>query len=62
MAFRTESLHSAGGFDPYLGAGTRTHGCEETRVLSSLLSEGHAILHWPSAEPGTPTDANMGRT
>lgn len=49
MAFRTESLRSVGGFDPCLGAGTRTHGCEETRVLSLLLSSGQAVLHWPAA-------------
>lgn len=49
MAFRTGLLRAVGGFDPCLGAGTRTHGCEETRVLSSLLSEGHAILHWTAA-------------
>jgi glycosyltransferase involved in cell wall biosynthesis len=49
MAFRTESLRSVGGFDPCLGAGTRTHGCEETRALSLLLSSGHVVLHWPAA-------------
>ena len=49
MAFRTESLLSVGGFDPCLGAGTRTHGGEETRALSLLLSAGDAILHWPAA-------------
>jgi glycosyltransferase involved in cell wall biosynthesis len=49
MAFRTESLRAAGGFDPCLGAGTRTHGCEETRALSVLLSSGEAVLHWPAA-------------
>jgi glycosyltransferase involved in cell wall biosynthesis len=49
MAFRTESLISVGGFDPCLGAGTRTHGCEETRVLSMLLSAGDTVLHWPAA-------------
>jgi GT2 family glycosyltransferase len=49
MAFRTESLLRMGGFDPYLGAGTRTHGCEETRALSLVLSAGDAILHWPAA-------------
>jgi glycosyltransferase involved in cell wall biosynthesis len=49
MAFRTESLRSVEGFDPCLGAGTRTHGGEETRVLSLLLSSGHAVLHWPAA-------------
>jgi Glycosyl transferase family 2 len=49
MAFRTECLRSVEGFDPCLGAGTRTYGGEETRVLSLLLSSGHAVLHWPPA-------------
>jgi glycosyltransferase involved in cell wall biosynthesis len=49
MAFRTESLRAVAGFDPCLGAGTRTHGGEETRALSLLLSSGHAVLHWPAA-------------
>ena len=49
MAFRTEALRAVGGFDPYLGAGTRTHGGEEIRALSLLLSAGHAVLHWPTA-------------
>jgi hypothetical protein len=49
MAFRTESLRSLGGFDPCLGLGTRTHGGGEIRVLSSLLSSGHTVLHWPAA-------------
>jgi glycosyltransferase involved in cell wall biosynthesis len=49
MAFRTAELKAVGGFDPCLGAGTRTYGCEETRALSLLLSSGHAVLHWPSA-------------
>ena len=30
MAFRTKALRSVKGFDPCLGAGTRTHGGEET--------------------------------
>jgi glycosyltransferase involved in cell wall biosynthesis len=49
MAFRSEKLRSVGGFDPCLGAGTRTHGCEETRALSLLLSSGETVLHWPAA-------------
>lgn len=49
MAFRTEYLHAVGRFDPCLGAGTRSHGGEETRVLSLLLSSGQAVLHWPAA-------------
>jgi glycosyltransferase involved in cell wall biosynthesis len=49
MAFRTCVLREAGGFDPYLGAGTRSCGGEETLVLSRLLAEGLAVLHWPVA-------------
>lgn len=49
MSFRTEALRSVGGFDPCLGAGTRTQAGEETRVLSLLLSSGQAVLHWPAA-------------
>jgi glycosyltransferase involved in cell wall biosynthesis len=49
MAFRTASLRAVGGFDPYLGAGTRSHTGEETRVLSLLLLDGQVVLHWPQA-------------
>jgi glycosyltransferase involved in cell wall biosynthesis len=49
MAFRTDALRAAGGFDPCLGAGRRTRGGEETRVLALLLSAGQVVLHWPSA-------------
>ena len=49
MAIRTESQRTVNGFDPCLGAGTRTHGGEETEVLSSLLTSGHTVLHWPAA-------------
>lgn len=49
MAFRTESLRAAGGFDPDLGAGTRTHGGEETKVFCTLLRSGETVLHWPAA-------------
>jgi glycosyltransferase involved in cell wall biosynthesis len=49
MAFRTEVLRRIGGFDNQLGAGTLTHGGEETRALSLLLESGSTILHWPPA-------------
>jgi hypothetical protein len=49
MAFETESLRAVGGFDQYLGAGTPTHGGEETRALALLLQTGRAVLHWPSS-------------
>jgi hypothetical protein len=49
MAFRTAELKALGGFDPCLGAGTRTYGGEETRALSLLLLSGQALLYWPAA-------------
>ena len=49
MAFRTDALRRIGGFDPYLGAGTKTHGGEETLAFSLLLQRGDAVLHWPAA-------------
>jgi glycosyltransferase involved in cell wall biosynthesis len=49
MAFRTEMLRAIGGFDNRLGAGTATHGGEETRALSLLLENGSMILYWPPA-------------
>ncbi len=49
MAFRTEALRGAGGFDPDLGAGTRTHGGEETKVFCDLLRSGETVLFWPAA-------------
>lgn len=49
MAFITEQLRDIGGFDPCLGAGTRTRGCEDMRAFSQVLSSGGAVLHWPCA-------------
>jgi hypothetical protein len=49
MAFRVDALRGLGGFDNCLGAGTLTHGGEETKVLSALLDQGSAVLYWPSA-------------
>jgi len=49
MAFRVESLRLLGGFDIHLGAGTRTHGGEETQALARLLLHGSTVLHWPPA-------------
>jgi glycosyltransferase involved in cell wall biosynthesis len=49
MAFRTAELRATGGFDPCLGAGTRTNGGEETGPLSLLLWSGQTLLYWPAA-------------
>jgi glycosyltransferase involved in cell wall biosynthesis len=49
MAFRTDALRAVGGFDNRLGAGTLTHGGEETRALALILESGAVVLHWPPA-------------
>lgn len=49
MAFRTDVLRDLGGFDPSLGAGTRTFGGEETKALAMVLRRGQAVLYWPAA-------------
>ncbi|RFU22385.1 glycosyltransferase [Geodermatophilus marinus] len=49
MAFRTSALHAVGGFDDALGAGTLTHGAEDTRVFTDLLRSGRPTLYRPSA-------------
>jgi glycosyltransferase involved in cell wall biosynthesis len=49
MAFQVAALRRVGGFDRYLGAGTLTHGGEETKALALILREGGNVLHWPPA-------------
>jgi GT2 family glycosyltransferase len=49
MAFKTEHLRKAGGFDPSLGAGSRSMGGEETRVFTDLLLDGGTIVYQPTA-------------
>jgi GT2 family glycosyltransferase len=49
MAFRTSALRRLGGFDPALGAGTRTRGGEDTRMFSEILRRGGTTLYRPSA-------------
>jgi GT2 family glycosyltransferase len=49
MAFCVRDGRRLGGFDPRLGAGTLTHGGEETQLLARLLADGGTIMHWPSA-------------
>jgi GT2 family glycosyltransferase len=49
MDFKTAALRSTGPFDQCLGAGTRTHGGEETAIFAILLRSGETILHWPRA-------------
>jgi hypothetical protein len=49
MAFRTELLRSAGGFDTNLGIGTPTHGGEDLGMLARLVWQGNAVGFEPAA-------------
>ena len=49
MAFRAEALHSIGGFDEALGAGTVARGGEDIDVAVRLLLAGHLIVRQPAA-------------
>ena len=49
MAFRTQDLLELGGFDPALGAGTRTFGGEDTEMFTRLLLSGRESTYHPAA-------------
>src|SRR5207247_1478339 len=49
MSFRRDALLAAGSFDSVLGAGTPTHGGEESAVFFSLLLTGGVIAYAPAA-------------
>lgn len=49
MAFRTSVLEAIGGFDPGLGAGTRTAGGEDTLAFTEAMLAGHTLVYAPAA-------------
>jgi GT2 family glycosyltransferase len=49
MAFRTEALRDAGGFDEALGTGTPTRGGEDLAILVALLDSGRRLGYEPGA-------------
>lgn len=49
MAFRTGALRAIGDFDVALGAGTQTHGGEDTLMFSLLLLRGQTVVYYPAA-------------
>ena len=49
MAFRTEALLAAGGFDPALGTGTRARGGDDLAAFFDIVSTGHALVYEPAA-------------
>jgi GT2 family glycosyltransferase len=49
MAFRTDALRDAGGFDEALGTGTPTRGGEDLAILVALLDAGRRLAYEPAA-------------
>ena len=49
MAFRTDALREAGGFDEALGTGTPTRGGEDLAILVALLDSGRRLGYEPAA-------------
>lgn len=49
MGFRRELLRRIGGFEPALGAGTRSAGGEDTAVAAEVLLHGYDIRYEPAA-------------
>jgi GT2 family glycosyltransferase len=49
MAFDVAALRAAGGFDPALGAGTRTRGGEDLDAFLNILLAGGTLVYEPAA-------------
>lgn len=49
LAFKATYLHSIGGFDPALGAGTAAKGGEDLAVFFQVIMHGHKLVYEPAA-------------
>lgn len=49
MAFDRHALISVGGFNPVLGAGTATRGCEDLEIFFRILRAGQSLVYEPAA-------------
>ncbi|MEO1095009.1 MAG: glycosyltransferase [Cyanobacteria bacterium J06638_28] len=48
MAFRRQALLQLGGFNPALGAGTATRGCEDLEMFLQVIKSGQALVYEPA--------------
>jgi GT2 family glycosyltransferase len=48
MSFRRSVFEHIGGFDPALGAGTVTNGCEDLEIFFRVLKAGYGLVYDPS--------------
>ena len=61
MAFRREALHSIGGFDIALGAGTPTGGGEDTLAMTLIMLKGYEMVYEPVGPHVAPPPAGHGQ-
>jgi GT2 family glycosyltransferase len=49
MAFRAQTLHDVGGFDPALGTGTPARGGDDLAIFFDVIAAGYHLVYTPSA-------------
>jgi GT2 family glycosyltransferase len=49
MAFRAQTLHDLGGFDPALGTGTPARGGDDLATFFAVIAAGHGLVYTPGA-------------
>jgi GT2 family glycosyltransferase len=49
MAFRLDALRRIGGFDPFLGAGTRARGGDDLAAFARVVLSGERLVYTPDA-------------
>ena len=49
MAFRADTIHALGGFDPATGTGTRARGGDDLAAFYTVVEAGHTLVYRPGA-------------
>jgi O-antigen biosynthesis protein len=49
MAFRAQTLHDVGGFDPALGTGTPACGGDDLAIFFAVIAAGYSLVYSPGA-------------